>query len=119
MCVLILLYGMLTRSWYALLAFRMRVSMSAIGSVIVMGFRPFSPWFPEAFGDSFVQKKWGLPGVLRLPRTLRLPGTLRDARQLAAVRHLAQADAAESERPEDRPGTTAALAAGVAPDVEF
>src|SRR5689334_10807943 len=32
---------MLTRSWYALLALRMRVSMSAIGSVIVMGLTPF------------------------------------------------------------------------------
>ena len=34
-------------SWYAELALRRRVSMSAIGSVIVMvGRWPFSPWFP-------------------------------------------------------------------------
>ncbi len=47
MWVLILLDGMLTSSWYAVLAFRMRVSMSAIGSVMVMGGRgPFSPWYP-------------------------------------------------------------------------
>ena len=37
MCVLILLYGMVTLSWYAELALRRRVSMSAIGSVMVMG----------------------------------------------------------------------------------
>ena len=36
MWVLILLDGMPTSSWYAELAFRMRVSMSAIGSVMVM-----------------------------------------------------------------------------------
>ena len=36
MCVLILLCGMVTRSWYAELALRTRVSMSAIGSVMVM-----------------------------------------------------------------------------------
>ena len=39
MWVLILLCGMVTRSWYAWLAFRTRVSMSAIGSVIVMAVR--------------------------------------------------------------------------------
>ena len=56
MCVLILLCGMLTRSWYAELAFRTRVSMSAIGSVMVMrscpsrscgGLWPFPPWSPQ------------------------------------------------------------------------
>ena len=36
MCVLILLCGMATVSWYAELALRRRVSMSAIGSVMVM-----------------------------------------------------------------------------------
>src|ERR1700744_1329479 len=46
MCDLIFEYGMLTVSWYAELAFRRRVSMSAIGSVIVMANRPSSPWFP-------------------------------------------------------------------------
>ena len=42
MCVLILLCGMVTRSWYAELALRTRVSMSAIGSVIVMWWHSFS-----------------------------------------------------------------------------
>src|SRR3954447_9392718 len=46
MCALSLLYGMDTVSWYAELAFRSRVSMSAIGSVMVIGLlRPSSPWF--------------------------------------------------------------------------
>ena len=43
---LILEYGMPTVSWYAEFAFRRRVSMSAIGSVIVMANRPSSPRFP-------------------------------------------------------------------------
>ena len=37
MPTLILLCGMVAVSWYAWLAFRTRVSMSAIGSVMVMG----------------------------------------------------------------------------------
>ena len=36
MCDLILLYGISTASWYAEFAFRRRVSMSAMGSVMVM-----------------------------------------------------------------------------------
>ena len=46
MWALSLLYGMDTLSWYAELALRTRVSMSAIGSVMVIGLlRPSSPWF--------------------------------------------------------------------------
>ena len=41
MPALILLYGIVTESWYAWLALRRRVSMSAIGSVIVMAVWPF------------------------------------------------------------------------------
>ena len=38
-----------TRSWYAEFALRRRVSMSAIGSVIVMvGVHCFPAWFPAA-----------------------------------------------------------------------
>src|SRR4029453_3757000 len=48
MFALIFEKGMVTLSWYAWLALRRRVSMSAIGSVIVMGIRqPFSPGFPR------------------------------------------------------------------------
>src|SRR3712207_3414685 len=45
MCVFSLDDGMVVESWYAWLAFRIRVSMSAIGSVIVMGVVPLSPRF--------------------------------------------------------------------------
>jgi hypothetical protein len=38
---LILLYGIVVDSWYAWLAFRRRVNMSAIGSVIVMAWGLF------------------------------------------------------------------------------
>lgn len=41
MCALILEYGIVTVSWYAEFALRRRVSMSAIGSVIVMADWPF------------------------------------------------------------------------------
>src|SRR5918994_645397 len=44
--------GINTRSWYAELALRRRVNMSAIGSVMVMGFVPFSPRFPRAYGEA-------------------------------------------------------------------
>jgi uncharacterized membrane protein YdjX (TVP38/TMEM64 family) len=54
MCVVILLCGMETLSWYAELAFRTRVSMSAIGSVIVMAaFAAFSPGFPAALSGGW------------------------------------------------------------------
>src|SRR3954447_26634567 len=51
MFALIFEKGIVTLSWYAWLALRRRVSMSAIGSVIVMGVRqPFSPGFPVSPG---------------------------------------------------------------------
>ena len=46
MWALIFECGMHTVSWYAEFALRRRVSMSAIGSVIVMAWWPSSPWFP-------------------------------------------------------------------------
>ena len=47
MPTLILLCGMMAESWYAWLAFRSRVSMSAIGSVMVMSWcTSFSVRFP-------------------------------------------------------------------------
>ncbi|GAA1600931.1 hypothetical protein GCM10009828_029120 [Actinoplanes couchii] len=64
MFALIFEYGMVTLSWYAWLALRRRVSMSAIGSVIVMGIRqPFSPGFPswaQAYGEAALHS--GPPG---------------------------------------------------------
>src|SRR3954451_5344214 len=60
MFALIFEKGMVTLSWYAWLALRRRVSMSAIGSVIVMGIRqPFSPGFPvtrRAYGEAVLLK---------------------------------------------------------------
>src|SRR5690348_5811662 len=100
--------GMRAASWYAEFALRNRVSMSAIGSVIVMGVVPLSPRFhtPCAWASrrSVVHGCWAV----------LLPGRLAHAGQLARVRHLPQADAAQAELPEDRVGAAAPLAAGVA-----
>src|SRR6478736_134039 len=54
-----LLYGMVTASWYAWLALRRRVSMSAIGSVIVMMFfflAVVSPERPSTGWSSVVEQ---------------------------------------------------------------
>src|SRR4051794_30707299 len=106
MCVLILLCGMETLSWYAELALRTRVSMSAMGSVMVMirGLRAFPAVVPVKAYDEEV---------------VGLPAGLGDAGQLARVRHLAEADPAEAERAEHRTGTTAPVAARVAADLEL
>jgi hypothetical protein len=52
MFALIFEWGIVTESWYAAFALRRRVSMSAIGSVIVMSRELFlalvSPWGPVA-----------------------------------------------------------------------
>src|SRR5690606_21892316 len=80
--------GMRTSSCIAMFALRMRVSMSAIGSVIV---------------------------IVVLPS----PARLRHAGDLTGVHHLAQADTAEAELAVDALRTTAALAAGVGPNLEL
>ena len=54
MLALSLQYGMATCSWYAELAFRIRVSMSAIGSVMVMRLRA-----------AFLARRISLPWRLR------------------------------------------------------
>src|SRR5690242_19875224 len=101
---------MATLSWYAWLALRRRVSMSAIGSVIVMTFvEPFSPGFPllRAYGERVSwRRSLARDGGL-------LPGGLRDAGQLAPVRHFTDADAAQPELPVHGLRTAAPLAAGV------
>src|SRR5919112_984211 len=101
MLALIFEKGMVTLSWYAWLALRRRVSMSAIGSVIVMGIRqPFSPGFPDlrAYGEAVLLQFRQPPGHgWRRGGWKGLPGSLRHAGQLAAVRHLAQADPAQAE----------------------
>src|SRR6266508_5093826 len=105
---LILLYGIVVDSWYAWLALRRRVSMSAIGSVIVMA------WglFPTAV--SVLRRTCGVSCLVG-----ELPAGLGHAGKLAAVRHLPQADPAEPELAEHGLRPAAALAAGVAPDGEL
>src|SRR5580765_7631724 len=57
--------GMLTVSWCAELAFRTRVNMSAIGSVMVMGFSALPHrGFPRDAGD--LRCRWFL-GLARMP----------------------------------------------------
>lgn len=50
---------------------------------------------------------------------LRLPGALGDAGQFASVRHLSQADAAETKLTVDRVGTTTPGAPCVAANLEL
>src|SRR3954466_15913461 len=105
MCVLILLYGIATVSWYAELALRRRVSMSAIGSVIVIA------W------PSGLSRRGSRPcGPAALEE---LPGRLGDAGQLARVRHLPHADAAQAEHAVNRAGPSTTRAAGVAAHLEL
>src|SRR4051812_26915633 len=91
-----------TLSWYAWLALRTRVSMSAIGSVIVIGRQAF-----------LAAVSRGTDGVVGLPRALR------HTRQLARVRHLPEADPAQTEDPVDGACPAAALAAAVATHLEL
>src|SRR5689334_10717568 len=105
-------YGIATVSWYAWLALRRRVSMSAIGSVIVM-MRVLSLLrFPHAqrrertFSDRWKSGTWS-------------PGGLGHAGQLATVSHLPEADTAQAELPVDGLRAAAALAAGVAANSEL
>src|SRR3712207_2860525 len=81
--------GMRTSSCIATLALRMRVSMSAMGSVIVMSVPP------------------------------PLPARLGDARDLPGVGHVAEADAAEAELAVDGLRSPAAPAARVAAHLEL
>src|SRR5882762_2304567 len=103
--------GITTSSWYAEFAFRRRVSMSAIGSVIVMvTCQPFSPWF---LGSGCSGEHRGLGRSGGGAGSDALPAGLVHARQLAAVRHLAQANPAQAELAEHGVRTAALLAAGV------
>src|SRR5258707_9701450 len=98
---------MATVSWYGEFASRSRVSMSAIGSVIVMALRPSSPRFPAGGRD------------LRCARSGLLPAGLGDAGQFAAVRHRAEADPAQAEPAVDRARPPAAGAPRVRAHLEL
>src|SRR5687768_8913605 len=108
-----LLYGMETASWYAWLALRRRVSMSAIGSVIVMAARPF---LHRGFAPAPQARPAAIVGC---ESWWESPGGLGHAGQLAAVGHLPQADPAQAELAVDGLGAAAALAARVAADREL
>src|SRR5918996_304597 len=105
MCVLSFEDGMVAESWYAWLAFRTRVSMSAIGSVIVMSVVPLSPRFLSPSGwcrrAGPLGERWCsvVDGTARLQgpaaREARRggqpgpsPAGLADAGELPGVRHL-------------------------------
>jgi hypothetical protein len=64
MCDLSLLCGIDTVSWNAELALRSLVSMSATGSVIVIGVLPFWPGFDTLFEDADL---WSRPRPTELP----------------------------------------------------
>src|SRR5215213_7804857 len=104
MCVLSFEDGMVAESWYAWLAFRSRVSMSAIGSVIVMVSGASLAAVPHVSRSS--RWSWACRRTVELwcgrsdrrGRVVRsLPGGLAHARELPGVGHLPQADPAEAE----------------------
>src|SRR3954454_6933659 len=124
MFALIFEKGMVTLSWYAWLALRRRVSMSAIGSVIVMGIRqPFSPGFPGSPGPTAKRYCFRFRPRSAVGRWAGwsdgLPGSLRHAGQLAAVRHVPDAHAAQAELAVHRVRPATPLAARVRPHSEL
>src|SRR3712207_5361527 len=121
MCVLSFDDGMVVESWYAWLAFLIRVSMSAIGSVIVMGCGASLAAVPHAvrvglsaIGGARLVRCWNGPAAGSRAARARCggqrgpsPAGLAHARELARVGHLPHADPAEAELPEHRVRTTA------------
>src|SRR4029079_10161552 len=111
MFALIFECGRVTSSWYAELALRRRVKKSAIGSVMVMtAGSPSSRRFPFQ-GLPQLSFEWDV--------VFLLPAGLLHTWQLAGVRHLAQADAAQPELAVNRVRATAPVAAGVAAHLEL
>src|SRR3954469_1974660 len=131
MCVFNFEDGMVALSWYAWLALRSRVSMSAIGSVIVMGGTASLAAVPRALGlgdlalglsaiggaterDGTARPQGpGARGACPGGRPGPSPAGLAHARELPGVSHLPQADPAQAELAEDRMRPPAPLAAGV------
>src|SRR5688500_16564990 len=105
---------MATRSWYAWLALRRRVSMSAIGSVIVMvGLNP------SRCGSRQGLQRRSFRKACERNRHHGLPGSLGHARELAAVGHLPDADPAQAELAVHRLRPPAPLAPGVGANREL
>src|SRR6266487_1623200 len=102
-------FGISTWSWSARFALRMRLSMSAIGSVNI-GFSSISRAKRSGQTSSMENAKHF---------SSSLPGTLGHAGDRAFVRELAQADPAEAELAIDRARAAAAAAARVVPHLEL
>src|SRR5437660_6162001 len=103
--------GIRTVSCMATLALRMRVSMSAIGSVIVTGRPPPGAAVPArqcSLARSSSTRSRNAPP----PRS---PAGLRHAGHLAGMGQLAQADATDAELAVHGVGPPAPLATGVGP----
>src|SRR3954453_4262015 len=137
MCVFSFDDGMVAESWYAELALRSRVSMSAMGSVIVMACGASLAAVPRALGlvdlapglsaiGGASVRYWSGPAAgSRAERARRggqrgpSPAGLAHAGELPRVGHLPQADPAQAELAEDRVRPAAPLASGVAADREL
>src|SRR6266480_1407646 len=94
--------GMSTRRCFAPQAFRMRVSISAIGSVILINSFSLSYRIPSGTRRS----EW-------------LPACLADARDISRQRHLSETDSAEAELSQESAGSSAPAAAIVLPHREL
>src|SRR3954463_8830173 len=123
---------MTAASWYAWLALRRRVSMSAIGSVIVMACGASLAAVPRALGLGDLARGLSAIGGARLVRYWSGPAAgsraelarrggqrgpspagLAHAGELPRVGHFPQADPAQAELAEDSVRTAAPLATGV------
>src|SRR5258705_3838361 len=102
--------GMSTRRCFAPQALRMRVSISAIGSVMLI----------NSFSFSYrIQPKSAVRSLSRTCRSEWLPARLADARDVSRQRHLSETDSAESELSQESAGSTAPPAAIVLPHLEL
>src|SRR5262245_44168541 len=116
--------GKSTRAWRAVTALRIRVSMSAIGSVIsALSYRPSSSrqarctWHQPLAPKHLAPTLWR-QGTHWHPWHLRsLPAALRDACDISRERELAEAETAQCELPHVRPWAATAAATVVLPDL--
>src|SRR5215210_631408 len=101
--------GISTRRCFAPQALRMRVSISAIGSVMLI--KSISSFY-RIPTKSAVRR-------LRRVKMNGLPARLADARDVSRQRHLTETDSADAELAQQRARSSAAPAAIVLPDSEF
>src|SRR2546426_7580638 len=108
--------GMSTRRCRAPAALRMRVNMSAMGSVIDIFVQSLLQLPAAAAGPPAVR---GASQKGRAGETRRLPARLDDARNLPAQRQLAEADAAHAEIAQEAARPPAAVAPVATPHLEL